>query len=237
MRLTYAYYLSNFVAQGVGKTAFVRKQWPKAYYVPMANGSNWFWQGYTYQDVVVFEEFKGPNYCGYESFKHLLSAAPFHVNIKNTSAEFNSSTIVITSNYHPFEWYSKVDRDPLFRRMQEQWCHVYFVAKDYARANGGKYALDRITERRVDELYLMTGQVLNDYLTLRPVNADAEDKVVDYTILRSFDVLASKRKYGHDVGDDEERKENDNASAADELKEVLDLMTTPPPVYRDWETS
>lgn len=179
---------------GVGKTEYVRQHYPGAYYVPQKEGSTWFWAGYAYQDVVVFEEFAGANYCSYEMFKQLLSAAPFHVNMKNSNASFTSKTIVITSNYHPFEWYSRVDRQPLFRRLRESWCKVYFVSADVARIDDGVQALDRIDATTRDDLYLLPIVVLNEYLGLTPSSVDAESPM-DYSALHKFDVKACKQSH------------------------------------------
>jgi len=184
---------------GVGKTEYVRKRYPGAYYVPQKDGSTWFWQGYAYQEVVVFEEFAGSNYCPYEVFKQLFSAAPFHVNMKNASASFTSKTIVMTSNHHPYEWYTRCDREPLWRRLRENWCSLYFVSAATARAHNGQLAFDRIEDQVRDMLYHLPGQVLNDYLMLKPAQAADDDKVVDFTVLHNYDVEASRKKYGFPV--------------------------------------
>lgn len=211
---------------GVGKSKWVQKHYPGSFPVPHASGGTWFWQGYQYQDCCVFEEFKGENFCKYENFKFLLSCTPYTVNIKNGSASMNSSTFVFMTNYHPFEWYSHIDRDALYRRLREPWCRIYLIPQNIARANGGRLSIDKVPGEVMDRLYRLTGKVLDDYLALRPVTAGEEDKVVDYTVLRNFDIKAAKLKYGHPIYEDpserkEEEKEDDVSSATEQLSQLL----------------
>lgn len=63
-----------------------------------------WWDGYTQQDVVVLDDFSG--WLTWTQLLHIMDAYPTDVEVKNSKVNFNSDRIIITSNYHPKEWYS-----------------------------------------------------------------------------------------------------------------------------------
>jgi len=77
-----------------------------------------FWDGYRGQENVVIDEFRGSI-----SISHLLrwlDRYPVLVEVKGSSVVFKATTIWITSNLHPREWYKDLDAvtyDALERRL------------------------------------------------------------------------------------------------------------------------
>ena len=78
-----------------------------------------FWDGYQGQEHVVVDEFRGAI-----DISHLLrwlDRYPVIVEVKGSSAVLKASTIWITSNLHPKDWYFGLDEltlAALLRRME-----------------------------------------------------------------------------------------------------------------------
>lgn len=83
------------------------------YYKPPAN--KW-WDGYTGQEVVVIDDYKGA--WELEYLLTLLDRYPLKVEVKGGSVEFNSKYIVITSNKRPAR-YCTDEPKQLLRRISE----------------------------------------------------------------------------------------------------------------------
>lgn len=67
-----------------------------------------WWDGYTQQDVVVMDDFSG--WLQWTQLLHIMDAYPCDVETKGGKIKFNSKKIIITTNYHPKEWYSDEKR-------------------------------------------------------------------------------------------------------------------------------
>lgn len=95
---------------GRGKTtntmAAIRELGYTLYVKP--SGVKW-WPGYDGQRVVVLEEFQS---CfTVSSFLQLCDASPFQVEFKGGFTQFNSEFVIILTNLHPDDQYSKVKEE------------------------------------------------------------------------------------------------------------------------------
>lgn len=105
---------------GTGKSTKARKEFPNAYWLtkPSQNTSTVWWQGYSGEEVVVFDEFYG--WIPYDLLLRILDFYQVTVEKKGSSAKLAAKTFIFTSNKHPDEWYPKVkDTTALKRRIRE----------------------------------------------------------------------------------------------------------------------
>jgi len=88
-------------------------------YEPYYNGNKYWWDGYSQQQTVLFNEYKGQ--MPINELLKLLDRYPYRVEFKGGSCEFNSPNIYFTSNYDPDEWYDLIDQQKkaLSRRINE----------------------------------------------------------------------------------------------------------------------
>jgi len=98
-----------FVFWGATGTGKSRRAWDEAGFgaYPKDPRSK-FWDGYTGQQHVVFDEFRGDI-----DIAHLLrwfDRYPVIVEVKGSSVVFRATTIWITSNLSPSQWYPTLDR-------------------------------------------------------------------------------------------------------------------------------
>ena len=105
---------------GTGKSTRARRDFPGAYWLtkPSSNTSTVWWQGYSGEEVVVFDEFYG--WLPYDLLLRILDFYQVTVEKKGSSAKLAAKTFVFTSNKHPDDWYPKVkDTSALKRRIKE----------------------------------------------------------------------------------------------------------------------
>lgn len=100
---------------GTGKSYSINETWPEAY---RKDPDKW-WDDYAGEDVVVLDDFKG--WLQHTQLQHILDPYPCKVEIKGGKVNFRSSTIVISSNYHPAEWYkgNEIRTDAILRRIDK----------------------------------------------------------------------------------------------------------------------
>ena len=93
---------------GVGKTRYVWEKHGCALYalVDDSNGKVWF-DGYNGEDILLIDEFT-PEMVPYNYFLHLLEGYKLRLPVKSRFTYANWSTVYITSNWHPKDWYPKV---------------------------------------------------------------------------------------------------------------------------------
>lgn len=109
----------RFGRTGTGKSKWVWDKYPDLYKYVYNNG-NW-WQGYTGQEIVMFEEFRGQLPFGF--MLDLLDYYPVQVQQKGgDNVQFVAKKVFICSPVHPREWYKNMeDRegkiDQLLRRI------------------------------------------------------------------------------------------------------------------------
>ena len=87
---------------GIGKSYAVHDLYPDVYVVNMGNAGLW-WDGYTGQSAVLFEEFKGQ--VQLQKMLQILDPYPLRLEIKGGLVPARFSIVFITSNTMPSEWY------------------------------------------------------------------------------------------------------------------------------------
>lgn len=102
---------------GCGKTRWAYENFPDAYFKPV--GTKW-WDGYTGQETVVLDEMDG-TFFSYKQLLTILDVYPCKVETKGSYVTFQATTIIITSNHHPRDWYDSSTfpwlTSPLRRRL------------------------------------------------------------------------------------------------------------------------
>ncbi|ANC97701.1 replication-associated protein [Avian-like circovirus] len=110
---------------GVGKSRWAF-EYPGSKFYKMKG--EW-WDGYANEDVVVIDDFYG--WLPFCELLRLTDRYPHKVPVKGSYVEFNSKTIIITSNTHPETWYNeeKCYLQALFRRINKWmfWDAMRFV--------------------------------------------------------------------------------------------------------------
>lgn len=91
---------------GIGKSYAVHDLFPDIYVVNMGNSGLW-WDGYTGQPAVMFEEFKGQ--VQLQKMLQILDPYPLRLEIKGGLVPARFTTVFITSNYTPDKWYKNDD--------------------------------------------------------------------------------------------------------------------------------
>jgi len=104
---------------GCGKTRFIFDNYPlEEIYTVFCNKTPWF-DGYTGQRVIVIDEM-GPDMMCVNFLKRLLDIYPMMLPVKGGSVPRRATTIFLTSNYVPHQWYPKASHEDyaaLARRM------------------------------------------------------------------------------------------------------------------------
>lgn len=100
---------------GLGKTRGVFESEPELW---ITSDSLTYFNGYTNQRAVLFDDFRG-GFCKFRELLRLLDRYPMVVNIKYGTANWNPDRIYITSNKPPEQCYDKSDEDmqQLLRRI------------------------------------------------------------------------------------------------------------------------
>jgi len=91
---------------GIGKSYSVHDIFPDIYVVNMGNSGLW-WDGYTGQRAVMFEEFKGQ--VQLQKMLQILDPYPLRLEIKGGLVPARFTLVFITSNYTPDAWYKNED--------------------------------------------------------------------------------------------------------------------------------
>lgn len=106
---------------GTGKTTYANKAYPGAYW---KSHTNW-WDGYTGQDVVVWDEFRGQ--YPYGDLMRLHDPSKVLLQIKGGTATFLAKQLIFISNYTPEQWYdfakNGLNSDSLTRRFD--WIYLF----------------------------------------------------------------------------------------------------------------
>jgi len=91
---------------GIGKSYSIHDLYPDVYVVNMGNSGLW-WDGYTGQEAVMFEEFKGQ--VQLQKMLQILDPYPLRLEIKGGLVPARFTVCFITSNYTPDKWYKNED--------------------------------------------------------------------------------------------------------------------------------
>jgi len=87
---------------GIGKSYSVHDLYPDVFVVNMGNSGLW-WDGYTGQPAIMFEEFKGQ--VQLQKMLQILDPYPLRLEIKGGLVPARFSIVFITSNTMPKDWY------------------------------------------------------------------------------------------------------------------------------------
>lgn len=127
---------------GSGKSRWVQREFPNRYRMTFGNGGNAAWfDGYNGEDVIELSEFRGQLQLAF--MLDLLDRYELKVQTKGGTVQCVASTIVITSNDEPSEWYKSMeDRDeklkPLLRRIEEYGRRPRYQSENRAAAMEGR---------------------------------------------------------------------------------------------------
>lgn len=89
---------------GTGKSTWVRREYPNAFWKSSATGQ--WWDGYEGEETVVLDEFKG--WIQHSIITQLIgNSNPIKVEIKGSTREFIAKTVVFISNWSPRSWYKE----------------------------------------------------------------------------------------------------------------------------------
>ena len=101
----------------------------KDYYIceaPSHSTSKVWFDGYEGQTCLILDDFAG-SFCSFRFILRLLDKYKLKVEVKGGHAWAVWTTVVITSNSHPAEWYKDVDLSPLRRRLTEAGSEIRFA--------------------------------------------------------------------------------------------------------------
>lgn len=93
-------------ATGIGKSYSVHDLYPDVFVVNMGNSGLW-WDGYTGQPAIMFEEFKGQ--VQLQKMLQILDPYPLRLEIKGGLVPARFTVVFITSNTMPKDWYENKD--------------------------------------------------------------------------------------------------------------------------------
>ncbi|AXH75104.1 MAG: putative viral replication protein [Cressdnaviricota sp.] len=108
---------------GTGKTRLAMEN-PDHYVIPIGKGL-WL-DGYDKQDTLILDDFSGSlSSTGLTDTLRLLDRYPLRVPVKGSFTWITASTVIVTTNIHPYRWYKWTNREnqyeALYRRFTEVW--------------------------------------------------------------------------------------------------------------------
>ncbi len=157
-----------FGPTGSGKSYTAHKLYHDAFWIKWPDKSNWWWDGYEGQEVVVLDEFR--HQIKLDVMLNLFDCYPFKVEPKYGMTEFRSKKIVVTTNIEPMNWYPKVrDVSMLLRRFKD-------FAKIYVFDDLGDKDVEDIsyTHRLVQPVRDHFGFALSGSQSVSPINNSQE---------------------------------------------------------------
>jgi hypothetical protein len=129
-------------ASGTGKSRWVQRTYPQRYRMTFGNGGNSAWfDGYNGEDVIELSEFRGQLQLAF--MLDLLDRYELKVQTKGGTTQCVSSTIVITSNEEPENWYPGMENReeklrPLLRRIEEYGVRPRYQSENRAASLNGE---------------------------------------------------------------------------------------------------
>lgn len=96
---------------GTGKSSYVSTQYVDAYW----KSSGKWWDGYSGQAVVVFDDLDG-SWFPISELLRIFNPFPYRVEIKGATTMLQATHFLVTTNIHPKAWYEKH-----FQREPEHW--------------------------------------------------------------------------------------------------------------------
>jgi len=105
---------------GSGKSRWAYDNYPELYSKP---DGKW-WDGYTGQTTILLDDFYG--YIPHADLLKVLDRYPYQAEVKNGYVHAQWTTVIITSNKHPRDWYLKGLTPALARRIHK----IFFYSID-----------------------------------------------------------------------------------------------------------
>lgn len=98
----------------VGKTRFINEKFPDLYIVPCPTTNLWF-DGYIGQKTILLDDFSDgwSLHCPITHLLRLLDPYPLRVKVSGSFSIARWTTVVITSNQDPYQWYPKATAEHL----------------------------------------------------------------------------------------------------------------------------
>ncbi len=114
---------------GTGKSHWAHTKFPDAFWKsPLCK---WF-DGYLDQTTVIMDEFAGRmSKYGLSSLLRLMDKYPLKVEIKGSCRDFLATTIVFTTNIHPYMWYEWAGRKSQWPALQRRFDEVWWFREKY----------------------------------------------------------------------------------------------------------
>ncbi len=126
---------------GTGKSHWAHTKYPNAFWKSPL--SKWF-DGYLDQTTVVMDEFAGRmSKYGLTSLLRLMDKYPLKVEIKGSSRDFLATTIIFTTNIHPYMWYDWTDRPTQWPALQRRFDEVWWFREPYIGTPNSALHLDK----------------------------------------------------------------------------------------------
>lgn len=112
---------------GAGKSHYASTNFPNAFWMPQGK---WF-DGYTTQDTIILDDFKR-GWLTWTVLMQLMDAYPMKLEVKGGFVEMRAHNLIITSNYHPTEWYNmeKHPKEALIRRIDHFYLFNNFAFEE-----------------------------------------------------------------------------------------------------------
>jgi len=112
-------------ASGSGKSTIAKECFPGACWIAKQR-ADWWFDGYSGQDVVIFDEFCGE--MTRETFKRLIDHTPLRVEMKGATRKWRPKLAVFISNIDPRTWWANY-KDAEERISIERRMHIVLRAK------------------------------------------------------------------------------------------------------------
>lgn len=88
---------------GSGKSRSAYRLLPDAYWVPKSGNGSTYMFGYAGERDIILDDFTGD--IPYGMLLRMLDRYPLSINCQGTNSPFRGERFIITSNFHPSEWY------------------------------------------------------------------------------------------------------------------------------------
>lgn len=119
---------------GVGKSTWVRNNYPDAFW--KQSGTRQWWDGYSGEDTVVLDEFKG--WIPATTFNQIVgNASECRVEVKGGTTQFTSKLVICISNFSPREWWS--EERVVFRSIERRFSQTIYFNSNCGERNGEWY--------------------------------------------------------------------------------------------------